>query len=84
MDLLQANEIHGKVLFNSLHNPASPSVDEFPISLRNKSSETEEEDDRGDNCCLPPLLEDMIRISLGYLVGAALTGSLTDIIKVGF
>ena len=59
-------------------------MNEFPIPLRNKSSETEEEDDRGDNCCLPPLLEDMIRISLGYLVGAALTGSLTDIIKVGF
>ena len=59
-------------------------------TFRNKSKEAvirpsdDDEIDPSDNCCLPPLMEDVIRLSLGYLIGAALTPSVTDIIKVCF
>ena len=71
---------------NFWHKPAY--LRKNPSQFRNKSKEAvvrpsdDDEIDPSDNCCLPPLMEDVIRTSLGYLIGAALTPSCTDIIKV--
>merc|ERR1712038_2137863 len=56
------------------------------IYYRNRGKEAinksgHDDDTDASDCCLPPLMEDVIRISLGYLVGAALTPTFTDIIK---